>query len=159
MNISYPAILIIVFVFSGLIKWIPLPADVTLLSLIALILIFFSRLRFFYFRERLCSKDTLLCYLLFLLFFVVYCISILYSSSSGFWIEKTQGMFLSVIALSLPMIFLKELQSQFFCRFSVLVLINYVFVVFFNYYFFFAFVIVCFVHFVFLCFFYFILLF
>tara|TARA_B100000963_G_scaffold143536_1_gene125049 strand:+ start:8060 stop:9280 length:1221 start_codon:yes stop_codon:yes gene_type:complete len=111
MNISYPAILIIVFVFSGLIKWIPLPADVTLLSLIALILIFFSRLRFFYFRERLCSRDTMLCYLLFLLYFVVYCISILYSSSTGFWMEKTQGIFLSIIALSLPIILLKGTQD------------------------------------------------
>lgn len=108
MKLSIPPIFLVIFVFSGLLKWIPLPIDITLLSLLCLIVFFVMSFLYADVRDRFCTIETLICLIFFLFYFLLFFSSSLYSVSETFWLEKIQGMILSVIALVLPLFLLRK---------------------------------------------------
>jgi O-antigen ligase len=88
------------FVFSGLLKWIPFPVDLTLFfgMICSLVLIkdVFSSRNIFY------NKKIINPIMVFCLFCLWYLFTALYTKSDSFWIEKSKSIVLLVISFFYP---------------------------------------------------------
>jgi len=99
------ALVYILFVYSGMIKWLPFPIDPTLLlGFLAVIIMFISSF------SRIPVKNKNVVIVLFsLIFFLLFCIfSSIYSPSQVFWKQKALSIVLSLITLIYPFICFKS---------------------------------------------------
>jgi O-antigen ligase len=114
-----------IFLYSGLIKWIPFPVDFTLLfGLLTLIFIVYD----IYTGEiRLYNINVGYLYLLFYIFSISYMLTYFYSESKVYSIIKVRGFLLNIIAFTFPITSIKIQDSNKIIRvltvFALLVLI------------------------------------
>lgn len=97
----------ILFVYSGLFKWLPIPVDITLLSGLLCALIFFFDLVS---AKKRINKNNKLEFikLIFLVFCVWYLFTALYTSSENFWLNKARAILLLICAFYFPFVSLKN---------------------------------------------------
>ena len=93
-----------VFVFSGLLKWIPLPADITLISVILCIAVLFIELRTIIKFQRIDRTIILLIIILIILFFL----SNFYTISRNYADEKSVAMILNLFTVIYPVFAFKN---------------------------------------------------
>lgn len=94
-----------IFLYSGLVKWIPFPIDFTLLfGLLTLIFIIYD----FYTGEiRLYNINVGYLYLLFYIFSISYMLTYFYSESKVYSLIKVRGFLLNIIAFTFPITSIK----------------------------------------------------
>lgn len=90
-----------IFLYSGLIKWIPFPIDYTLFT--GLILLFFMFIDFKHLKFKV-AKSVEIIYILFYLFSILYISTIVYSISSNYAEIKARGFVLNILAFTFPII-------------------------------------------------------
>lgn len=93
---------LLMFNFSGMFKWVPLPIDLTILMFALLVLIIASRLLSKGITIRL--NDTHLTVALFTFFFIYYLISLVYTSSEVFWRHKALVNVLNFLSFVFPIV-------------------------------------------------------
>jgi O-antigen ligase len=114
-----------IFLYSGLIKWIPFPIDFTLLfGLLTLIFIIYD----IYTGEiRLYNINVGYLYLLFYIFSISYMLTYFYSESKVYSLIKVRGFLLNIIAFTFPITSIKIQDSNKIIRvltvFALLVLL------------------------------------
>ena len=114
MKFNYFSILcFFLFSFSGLLKWIGLPYDPTVVfGLLTLVLITFY-LPSFNFNSVSIFKTPIL---LFILFHFFYFFTAIYSPSSSYYIEKLQRVFLNLAAFIAPLVILRTMNDFLFLK-------------------------------------------
>ncbi len=93
------------FIYSGLIKWIPFPIDFTLLF--GLFTLFFIIYDVYNEKIRLYSINVGYLYLLFYTFCVLYMLTYFYSDSKVYALIKVKGFLLNAIAFTFPITSIK----------------------------------------------------
>ena len=106
LNSSYvKSFVYILFVYSGMIKWLPLPVDPTLLfGILATVIIVFSLLS----RKLAISKHVFVILFLLISFALYSVFTSVYSPSQIFWKQKALSIILLIITLVYPVICFKN---------------------------------------------------
>lgn len=92
------------FLYSGLIKWIPFSVDLTLLFGIILVVMMLHDLTFKFKSINLKDFNIILIFSLFYIFSIFYLSTYIYSNSVNYANIKVQGVFMNIIAFTFPFV-------------------------------------------------------
>ncbi len=115
----FPVVFVILFLYSGLMKWINIGIDLTLLSLLVLIVLVITNRR---------KMDLLNSYLLvktevntIVFFGILYSLTSIYTISGNYYLEKIAYLWIAIFSFLLPVIFLNEESklTRFFKMFNL----------------------------------------
>lgn len=101
----------ILFVYSGLFKWLPISLDITLLTgLMCAGIFFFDVIS----AKKSTNKSNTIEYvkLIFLFFCAWYLSTALYTSSENFWISKARSILLLICAFYFPLVSLRNISVK-----------------------------------------------
>ena len=98
-------LIMVCFIFSGMLKWFPFPVDMTIFTggLCCLVLLFIVATE----RQSLSSRGRVVVISI-LAFIVWYIVTAVYTVSTSFWQRKTMIMGLNLIAFLLPIVYLTK---------------------------------------------------